>query len=158
MHDLTKLWGTSFLGNATASMAVAACASSWLFYTEPLSSFACALAIKKCSFPFWTTMGKAVGANWLVNLAVFQAATSNSTGGKIAAVWMPVTAFVCLGLEHSVANMFLLPLGKWCGAELTWLDIISSNIVPVCIGNAIGAGIFVAGAQWFALGGARRRV
>ena len=102
-------------------------------------------------------MGKAIGANWLVNLAVFQATTATSTGGKIAAVWMPVTAFVALGLEHSVANMFLLPLGKFCGADLTWMDILVDNMVPVCIGNAIGAAVFVAGAQWFALCGARRR-
>ena len=50
---------------------------------------------------------------------------------------------------------FLLPLGIFSGADLSMLDVMN-NVVPVSIGNAIGAGLFVGGAQWYALGGARR--
>jgi len=68
---------------------------------------------------------------------------------------MPVTAFVTLGLEHSVANMFLLPFGIFCGADVGLSDMLLTNLLPVCIGNAIGAGIFVGGFQWYALGAKR---
>ena len=99
--DLAKLWSISFAGNFAASAAMAGAAAFCLFSPGSANaSFAAALAVKKCSLPFLPTMVKGIGANWLVNLAVFQAATSGTTGGKIAAVWMPVTAFVALGLEH----------------------------------------------------------
>jgi formate/nitrite transporter FocA (FNT family) len=55
--------------------------------------------------------GKAVGANWLVNLAITTANGARSIASKVAAIWLPITTFVALGLEHAVANMFLIPLG-----------------------------------------------
>jgi formate/nitrite transporter FocA (FNT family) len=55
--------------------------------------------------------GKAVGANWLVNLAITTSNGTRSIAGKVAAIWLPITTFVALGLEHAVANMFLIPLG-----------------------------------------------
>jgi formate/nitrite transporter FocA (FNT family) len=147
-----KLWGITFMGNFAGSVAIAAVVSNLLFDADPYAGFITAMAVKKCSLPFLPTMVKAIGANWLVNLAVFQAATSNNVGGKLAGLWMPITAFVVLGLEHSVANMFLLPLAIMLGGDLTVFDMIFSNLIPVCIGNALGAGVFVSGMQWFALG------
>jgi len=154
--DAAKLLGVSFAGNFASSLVIAGAVSSWVLMPgSPGATWVAALALKKCSLGYGAMIGKGIGANWLVNLAVFQATTATSTGGKIAAVWMPVTAFVALGLEHSVANMFLLPLGILSGADLSMLDVMN-NVVPVSIGNAIGAGLFVGGAQWYALGGARR--
>lgn len=145
--DLAKLWAVSFAGNALGSLFIASCAAAWIFLPgTPGAAFVAAVAAKKCALPLTALLGKAAGANWLVNLALFQATTATSTAGKMAGLWMPVTMFVALGLEHSVANMFLLPLGKLCGAEITWLeDIVLGNLLPVCLGNAIGAGVFVAG-------------
>lgn len=156
--DVAKLCAVSFGGNALGSMLIAACASAWIFLPgSPGAGFIAAACAKKCALPLGAMVGKGMCANWLVNLAVFQATTATSTAGKMAGVWMPVTAFVALGLEHSVANMFLLPLGKLCGADVTWVgDILVGNLLPVCVGNALGAGIFVAGLQWYASGGSRR--
>ena len=59
-------------------------------------------------------------------------------------------AFVCIGFEHSVANMFFIPLGMFLGAEgVNWGSIIVSNLIPVTIGNIIGGAIFVACIYWY---------
>jgi formate/nitrite transporter FocA (FNT family) len=59
-------------------------------------------------------------------------------------------AFVCIGFEHSVANMFFIPLGLFLGAKgVTWSTIIVGNLIPVTIGNIIGGAIFVACIYWY---------
>ena len=58
---------------------------------------------------WWTALVKGVLCNWLVALASVFALVSRSTIGKIVAAWLPITAFVALGFEHSVANMFAIP-------------------------------------------------
>jgi formate/nitrite transporter FocA (FNT family) len=65
---------------------------------------------------------------------------------------MPIAAFVALGLEHSVANMFLLPLGMVLGAPVTVCDA-AANLVPVTLGNAVGAALFIGGIQRVAVFG-----
>ena len=84
------------------------------------------------------------GANVLVNVAVFMAACAKTPGAKLAALWAPIAAFVALGLEHSVANMFLLPLGVLVGGDITWSAVFVGNLVPVTLGNAVGALVFTA--------------
>ena len=145
--DYIKLNGVSFCGNLAASCAFAAAASYVLFPCgSAAAQYAAALAAKKCSLPASHLLIKGIGANWLVNLAVFQASTATTTGSKIAAVWFPVTAFVALGLEHSVANMFTIPLGILSGADIAWADALC-QISIVTAGNAVGAGLFVGAAQ-----------
>ncbi len=59
-------------------------------------------------------------------------------------------AFVTIGFEHSVANMFFIPLGMFLGAEgVTWSTIIVNNLIPVTLGNIVGGAIFVACIYWF---------
>eukprot|EP00913_Durusdinium_trenchii_P001553 g1437.t1 len=65
--------------------------------------------------------------------------------GKMVGVWFPISMFIAIGFEHSVANMFILPAGIFSGAPLSWGDILVKNLIPVTIGNAI-AGAFVVGA------------
>ena len=65
---------------------------------------------------------------------------------KIAALWIPICTFITLGLEHSVANMYILPLGMALGANIGVLDI-TANLVPVALGNAVGAGLMLGGVQ-----------
>ena len=62
---------------------------------------------------------------------------------------LPIAAFVVLGMEHSVANMFLLPLGLIAGAQGGWGDVIA-NIAPVTLGNVIGGAGGVALTYWIA--------
>jgi formate transporter len=60
-----------------------------------------------------------------------------------AAVWFPISAFVALGLEHSVANMFILPLGILRGAPISVVDMIMKNLIPVTLGNIVGGALMV---------------
>ena len=99
-------------------------------------------------------------------LAVWLALGARTTSDKVLAVLFPVSAFVVAGFEHSVANMYLIPLGlfikAWGPAEL-WAQIGSntaaygaltwpaffSSLIPVTIGNIIGGGGLVGGVYWF---------
>lgn len=103
--------------------------------------------------------------------AVFLAATAKDTVGKVAGIFFPIWVFVACGFEHSVANMFYLPLGFLAKgnpdyaaaatelfgitqAQMDGLDIPSilvDNLLPVTIGNIIGGSIMLAGFYYLAL-------
>ena len=102
---LVRMWSLSAVGNLVGSVAIASVASKYCFTADPTQAWAAALAVKKCSMPFMEAFVKGVCANWLVNVAITMALTARSAGGKIAAIWIPITTFVTLGFEHSVANM-----------------------------------------------------
>lgn len=63
--------------------------------------------------------------------------------GKMTAVWFPISAFVALGLDHSVANMFIIPLGMLRGAEITMAQFLTKNLIPVTLGNIVGGALCV---------------
>ncbi len=93
---------------------------------------------------------RAIGCNWLVCLAVYLANASEDIIGKILGIWFPIMAFVTIGFEHSVANMFFIPLGIFLGSPVTWTQFFVNNLIPVTLGNIIGGAVFVACAYWFA--------
>ena len=72
--------------------------------------------------------------------------------GKMVAIWFPISAFVTLGLEHSVANMFIIPLGIFSGAAVSWKTFFMSNLLPVTLGNIIGGAVAVAAVFSFMFG------
>lgn len=91
---------------------------------------------------------RAMGCNWLVCLGVWLALAAKDVGGKILAIVFPITAFVALGFDHVVANMFFLPLGVFVHTPgLGWGEVVN-NLIWAFIGNVIGAVVFVAGAYW----------
>lgn len=92
-------------------------------------------------------MTKAILCNWMVSLAVFMAGASNDLVGKLVGCWFPISTFVAIGLEHSVANLFILPCALLLGAKVTVGDVIFKNLIPVLLGNAI-AGAFVVAASY----------
>ena len=92
---------------------------------------------------------RAVGCNWLVCLGVWLAMASEDIGGKILGIFFLITAFVAMGFDHVVANMFFLPLGKFIHTPgLGWGDV-ANNLGWALLGNLVGAVVFVAGAYWF---------
>jgi formate transporter len=92
---------------------------------------------------------RAVGCNWLVCLAVWMAYSAEDIGGKILAIFFPIMAFVAMGFDHVVANMFFLPLGHFIGTpDLGW-DDVTRNLVIAFLGNLVGAAVFVAGIYWY---------
>ena len=85
-------------------------------------------------------------------MAVYMASGCASLAGKMVAVWFPISAFVALGFDHSVANMFIIPLGMMRGAEITVSDFLMKNLIPVTLGNIVGGALCVMGLYGSAFG------
>jgi formate transporter len=106
--------------------------------------------------PFAEAFFKGILCNILVCLAVWLAVAGRSVIDKIFAIVFPISAFVAAGFEHSVANMYFIPLGillretsHVANAEmLTWAGLIA-NLVPVTLGNIFGGGVMVALVYYF---------
>jgi formate/nitrite transporter len=96
----------------------------------------------------WETFLRAVGCNWLVCLAVWMTFAATSVAGKILAIFFPIMAFVAMGFDHVVANMFFLPAGIFAGADITWGDTLV-NWLLAGAGNLVGAVVFVATTYWY---------
>ena len=150
---LARSWALSYVGNFAGSVFMA-----WMAYTAmaaaapAATAAAVGIATTKASLPFGVAVAKGVLCNWLVCLAVWGTMATTSVAGKILAIFWPITTFVALGFEHSVANMFLIPHGMLLGADVTFAQMMTNNIIPVTIGNVIGAAVFVAGVNWLAYG------
>ena len=92
---------------------------------------------------------RAVGCNWLVCLAVWMAFAAEDIAGKILAIFFPIMAFVAMGFDHVVANMFFLPAALFAHVPgITTGDVVH-NLLLAWVGNLVGAGVFVAGFYWF---------
>ncbi len=104
---------------------------------------------KAVSETHWEQFVRAVGCNWLVCLAVWLALAATDIGGKILAIVFPITAFVALGFDHVVANMFFLPAAIFLHAGEVTLSNMVLNLIFAFLGNAVGAGLFVGIAYWF---------
>jgi formate/nitrite transporter len=97
----------------------------------------------------WQTFLRAIGCNWLVCLAVWMSLAATSVSGKILAIFFPIMAFVAMGFDHVVANMFFLPAAIFAGVpDLGWGDVLLNWLVAG-IGNLLGAVIFVATSYWY---------
>ena len=88
---------------------------------------------------------RGIFCNFLVCLAVMMGIVSKSVPGKILGCWFPIFAFVALGMEHIVVNMFFITTGMVLGAPISGMDMVFWDFLPVTIGNLIGGGIFIGG-------------
>lgn len=94
-------------------------------------------------------LGIGIGCNWLVNLAIWQSARVQDGAGKILAIWFPIFAFVAIGFEHAIANMWAIPTGiLLSNYTITWTKFFH-NLIPVTFGNAVGGFLFVAFYYWY---------
>ncbi|HVU25927.1 MAG TPA: formate/nitrite transporter family protein [Opitutus sp.] len=89
-----------------------------------------------------TVFVKAILCNWMVCLGVVMGMTSQSTVGKIVAMWLPILTFFAQGFEHSVVNMFVIPTGMMLGAKVSLADWWIWNQLPVTLGNVVGGLLF----------------
>ncbi|SFO04379.1 formate/nitrite transporter [Geodermatophilus obscurus] len=97
----------------------------------------------------WETFLRGVGCNWLVCLAVWMSLAATGVSGKILAVFFPVMAFVAMGFDHVVANMFFLPAALFAGVEgANWGDTLT-NWLLAGVGNLVGAVVFVGTSYWY---------
>src|SRR5215210_1450743 len=97
----------------------------------------------------WETFLRGVGCNWLVCLAVWMSLAATTVSGKILAIFFPIMAFVAMGFDHVVANMFFIPAAIWAGVpDVGWDDAIVNWLVAGA-GNLVGAVVFVATSYWY---------
>jgi len=135
LSGLAKNWLLSYAGNFVGSMLMVALVfGSGVLADNPMPA---AAAANKCGLSFGVALVRGVLANWLVCIAVLQAGASSSLGGKMLAVWPPITTFIALGFEHAVANMFIVPIGILLGAKVTFAEFVVNNLIPVTIGNIL---------------------
>jgi formate/nitrite transporter len=90
-----------------------------------------------------SAFAKGIACNILVNLAILLGLSADNTTGKVLGLWFPIMAFVACGFEHSVANMFIVPVGIMLGAGVTWSQFLIWNLLPVTLGNIVGGMVFV---------------
>ena len=112
------------------------------------------IAAAKAGLPFGEAFFKGVLCNLLVCLAVWLAMAGHTVVDKIVAIVLPISAFVAAGFEHSVANMYFIPLGMLLAdsatlpatvnvANLGWSGL-AANLIPVTLGNIVGGSVMVA--------------
>lgn len=115
---------------------------------DPYLSQTIAIAKSKIDEPFHIAFISGIGANWLVCLAVWLAYAAKDTIGKILGIWFPIMAFVAIGFQHVVANMFIIPAAIFAGA-FDWMMYLE-NFIAVFLGNAVGGAFFVGSLYWMA--------
>ncbi len=164
-------WGIVYLGNFVGSILTALVmflAKQYTFGNGAIGLTALAIANAKCSLGFVQAIALGIMCNALVCLAIWLCSSARSTTDKILAIIFPISAFVAAGFEHSIANMYFIPIGLfvkvWAPqafweaigktpadfASLTWGAFFLKNLLPVTIGNIIGGAGFVGLVYWFA--------
>ena len=151
---VARNWALVYLGNFAGALLFA---YFFVYLTgvaasEPWNEAIRNIALAKVSMPWHVVLLKGIGANWLVCLAVWLGMCSRGAAGKILGLWFPVMCFVAIGYEHSIANMFFIPLGMMQGAEVGWGEFIGRNLIPATLGNIAGGAVFVGGLYWYVYG------
>ncbi len=140
-----KNWALVWLGNFAGALTVV-CLLVWLtgiFEPEQYRRAITSIAMAKVSMPWITVFAKGIGANWCVCLAIWMAMSGHNLLEKMAGCIMPVMAFVAIGYEHSIANMFYIPAGIFYGAEVGIWQMFVDNLIPATLGNIVGGSLFV---------------
>jgi formate/nitrite transporter len=167
IHKITwsqvlTLWVFVYIGNLIGSIFWAYLMANGPFVTfdaagaATITAFgtrAIAIAGAKVSYVgmmgMWSAFWKAIGCNYLVNLAILLGICSDDMVGKFFGIWFPIMAFVSSGLEHSIANMYFIPAGIFTsmltGVPTTanWINMWTANVIVVTLGNIVGALFFV---------------
>jgi formate/nitrite transporter len=167
LSNMVRAWAIVYLGNFTGAIGTAALvflSGQYLSGDGAVGDVAIKLAVAKAELGFGRALFLGILCNVLVCLAVWLAFGARTTSDKVLAIVFPISAFVAAGFEHSVANMYIIPLGLFVKAwapttflthlqsgaleGLTWVGFLAS-LVPVTIGNIIGGAGFVGAVYWF---------
>jgi formate transporter len=160
-------WVLVYLGNFGGAIATAGLmyvTRQYRFGGGAVGEQVLTIAAAKTDLGFFQAIALGAFCNALVCLAVWLTYSARTTADKILAIIPPITAFVASGFEHSVANMYFIPIGlfvrqdkSWLASVhkpsdlsgLTWNAFFVDNLLPVTIGNLIGGTVMVAAVYWF---------
>lgn len=166
LRRLLRNWGLVYFANFAGSLALVGLmfyTLQWEFNGNAVGANAVLVANAKVNLSFTSALTRGILCNVLVCLAVWLCFSARTVVDKIIAILFPITAFVAAGFEHSVANMYFIPMGMLLAnqpavveaagltsASLANLNIMGliGNLVPVTIGNVIGGALFVGTVYW----------
>ena len=165
-RGLLRNWGVVYAGNfvgAIGTVVLVFVSRQYTFGGGSVGTTALATAAAKVDYGFVQALALGVLCNALVCLAVWLTFSARSTIDRIAAIILPIAAFVAAGFEHSIANMYFIPIGLFIKAfdptftaasgvdvsRLTWQSFLLANLLPVTVGNIIGGAVLVAAVYWF---------
>ena len=152
--EMLRNWGWVYLGNFLGCIFVGFLFSIMLteaFIQPPGTLGAKIIAVAQSKTLVYEHAGangwltafvKGILCNWMVALGTVLGLSSISTTGKIAAIWLPISMFFALALEHSIVNMFVIPTAIFLGADITVQQWIIWNQIPVTLGNIVGGAVF----------------
>lgn len=165
LRQLLNNWWLVYLGNFIGALGILlliVLTGLWWQGDGALAAQTVAIADGKVNLSFWQAFSRGVLCNVLVCLAIWLTMAGRSVTDKILAVLLPISAFVALGFEHSVANMFVIPAGMvasnmqaWQGMgisvseNLTVSGFLLGNLLPVTLGNLVGGSLVVGLCYWF---------
>jgi formate/nitrite transporter len=167
LRNLLQHWAIVYVGNALGALSVVALvtvAEWWRLGDAEVGVTALTTAAAKTSLSFPAIVARGILANALVCLAVWLATGGRSILDKVAAIVFPVSAFVAAGLEHSIANMFFIPMGLVLrdndqvaatadlpASALSHLDLGGTliNLAASTLGNVLGGSVLVGLVYWF---------
>jgi len=163
-------WVLSFLGNFVGAIATAALMFYTTQYTFGGGSIGLAalnIANTKTSLAFIPALTLGIMCNALVCVAVWMCFSARTNIDRVVTAIPPIAIFAAAGFEHSIANIYFIPMGLFIKAgapesfwkainkmpadfpQLTWDNFFVGNLLPVTIGNIIGGSIMVAAVYWF---------
>lgn len=143
VKGLLRNWVLVYLGNFVGSLALAYMICRSNLVDQNVLNLVLGIGASKTALSFKTGFIRGVLCNILVVLSVWVSSEAQDVVSRIFSIWFPIMLFIISGYEHSVANMFFLPLAKYAGLGITWGDIWFSNLIPVTLGNIVGGGIIV---------------
>ena len=162
--SVLRNWGIVYVGNfvgAILTVVVTLLSRQYTFGNGAVGLNALNIAQGKVGYGFIQAIFLGSLCNMLVCLAVWLVFSARTTTDKILSIIFPITAFVAAGFEHSIANMYFIPMGLaikqvagesfWSSigsspanyAALTWENFLLRNLLPVTIGNIIGGAVGV---------------
>ncbi|MEW6076320.1 MAG: formate transporter FocA [Thermodesulfobacteriota bacterium] len=169
-RQLLRNWWIVYLGNFVGSVLAAATmfvAGQYMLGKGAVGLNALLIADQKCGLDFVSALTRGILCNVLVCLAIWLCYSARSVTDKILSIVLPIAAFVAAGFEHSVANMYFIPVGLLIKAgapahfwtliggaaenysHLTVKNFLIGNLLPVTIGNIIGGALLVGMVYWF---------
>jgi len=164
---LLRNWVIVFAGNFVGAIATAFilfASRQYEFGGGAVGVQALTIAAAKTNLGFGQAIALGALCNALVCLAVWLCYSAQTTTDKVLAIVPPIAAFVAAGFEHSVANMFFIPMGLLVKSDstfvaaqtdvpdlstLTWKNFLGANLLPVTIGNVFGGAVMVGAVYWF---------
>lgn len=165
IRGLLRNWAIVYAGNLVGSLVTAALvfvSGEYRFGEGVIGQAMLNIAAHKVELDFMQAVALGILCNALVCIAVWLTLGAHTTTDKILAILFPISAFAAVGFEHSIANMYFIPMGLFIaqfdpafaaasGIDLAHLTLSGflNNLIPVTIGNIIGGVVMVGGVYWF---------